>query len=171
MKLKFDDYVSDWVPITNSIGQGNPLLMLLYIIYTSDLVDVANRLNELTLAFVDDMAFIAIGKTFQETHVILTDMLECEGGGYQWSKNHNSHFEPSKFALIDFSLNRKKAHPPLHTRNVVINPTPSHKFLGVFLDQELWWWEQANYALAKGTQYTLLMRHISGTSPSSFTKQ
>ena len=174
MKLKFDDYVSDWVPITNSIGQGNPLLMLLYIIYTSDLVDVANRLNELTLAFVDDMAFIAIGKMFQETHVILTDMLEHEGGGYQWSKNHNSHFEPSKFALIDFSLNRKKARPLLHTRNVVINPTPSHKFLGVFLDQELWWWEQANYALAKGTQYTLLMRHISGTSwgtPMHFTQQ
>ena len=34
----------------------------------------------------------------------------------------------------------------------------------MFLDQELRWREQANYALAKGTQYTLLMRHISGNS-------
>ena len=165
MKLKFDDYVSDWVPITNGIGQGDPLSMLLYIIYSSDLVDVAKGPNELTLAFMDDTAFVTIGKTFQETHAILTDMLEHEGGGYQWSKNHNSCFEPSKFALIDFSLNRKKARPPLHTRNIVINPTPSHKFLGMFLDQELRWWEQANYALAKGTEYTTnatYFRHFMG---------
>ena len=54
--------------------------MLLYIIYNSDLVDIAKGKNELTLAFVDDAAFIAIGKTFQETDAILTNMLECEGG-------------------------------------------------------------------------------------------
>ena len=108
--------------------------------------------------------FIAIGKTFQETHAILTDMLEHEGGGYQWSADHNSRFEPTKFVLIDFSLNRMKDRPPLRTRNTIIKPAPSHKFLGVFLDQELHWREQANYALAKGTQYTLLMHHILGNS-------
>ena len=138
--------------------------MLLYIIYSSNLVDMAKGTNELTLAFVDDAAFIAIGKMFQETHAILTNMLECEGGGYQWLADHNSRFEPTKFALIDFSLNRTKDCPPLRTRNTIIKPAPSHKFPGVFLDQELRWREQANYALAKGTQYTLLMRHISGNS-------
>ena len=85
--------------------------MLLYIIYSSDLVDVAKGVNKLTLAFVDDMAFVAIGKMFLETHAILTDMLEHKGGGYQWSTDHNSHFEPSKFALIDFPLNRMKDCP------------------------------------------------------------
>ena len=48
MKLKFDNFVSDWVPITNGIGQGDPISMLLYIIYSSDLVDVAKGSNELT---------------------------------------------------------------------------------------------------------------------------
>jgi len=173
-KLKFDDYVSDWTPIANGIGQGDPLSMLLYIIYNSDLVDIVKGKSELTLAFVDDTAFITIGKTYQETHAILTNMLERKGGGYQWSKDHNSHFEPSKFALMDFSLNRSKARPPLQTRNVTINPSLSHKFLGVILDQELQWREQANYALAKGTKYTLLMRHVSGNSwgtPMRLTRQ
>ena len=87
--------------------------MILFIIYNSDLVDTANDSSELTLAFVDDTAFIAIGKDFQETHRILVDMLEREGGGYQWSKDHNSKFETSKFALIDFSLNRSKERPPI----------------------------------------------------------
>lgn len=33
-KIKFNNYISDWVPVTNGIGQGDPLLMLLYIIYS-----------------------------------------------------------------------------------------------------------------------------------------
>lgn len=39
--LIFDDFKSDWFPVTNSIGQGNPLSMILYIIYNADLIDVA----------------------------------------------------------------------------------------------------------------------------------
>jgi len=69
-KLRFDDYTSEWFNITNGIGQGDPLSMILYIIYDSDLVRVAKGKHELTLAFVDDTAFLAIGKTFQETHEI-----------------------------------------------------------------------------------------------------
>ena len=64
------------VPITNGIGQGDPLSMILFIIYNSDLVETAANTNELTLAFVDDTAFIAIGKDFNETHAILVDMLK-----------------------------------------------------------------------------------------------
>jgi hypothetical protein len=41
MQLWFDGYTSDWIPINNWIGQGDPLSMILYIIYSSDLVDVA----------------------------------------------------------------------------------------------------------------------------------
>jgi hypothetical protein len=32
-RLKFDDYVSETINITNGIGQGDPLSMLLYILY------------------------------------------------------------------------------------------------------------------------------------------
>ena len=71
MHLRFDDYILDWVPITNGIGQGDPLSMILYIIYNLDLVDVAKGKDELALAFIDDTAFLAIGKTFNEMHGIL----------------------------------------------------------------------------------------------------
>lgn len=89
-------------------------------------------------------------------------------------KDHNSKFETSKFALIDFSLNRTKECPPIHVRGITINPTPSHKFLGVILNQELCWRQQADYSLAKGAEYAVLMRHISGASwgtPSKLTRQ
>ncbi|KAG2063461.1 hypothetical protein BDR04DRAFT_973926, partial [Suillus decipiens] len=71
-QLHFDGYTSDWINIDNSIGQGDPLSMILYIIYSADLVDVAKPRQgrtspeELTLAFVDDTALVAIGKDFTE---------------------------------------------------------------------------------------------------------
>ncbi|KIJ63741.1 hypothetical protein HYDPIDRAFT_63317, partial [Hydnomerulius pinastri MD-312] len=66
--LKFDGFLSDWIDITNGIGQGDPLSMILYIIYNSDLVEVANAQGkrELALAFVDDTAYVAIGTTFRD---------------------------------------------------------------------------------------------------------
>ncbi|KIO10454.1 hypothetical protein M404DRAFT_129260, partial [Pisolithus tinctorius Marx 270] len=65
-KIRFDDYESEWFDMENSIGQGDPLSMILYIIYSLDLVEMAKDKNELTLAFIDDTALIAIGKMFKE---------------------------------------------------------------------------------------------------------
>lgn len=62
--------------------------MILYIIYNSNLVDIAKKPpgraapKELTLAFVDDTALIAIAKDFTTTHAILKDILERPGGGF-----------------------------------------------------------------------------------------
>ena len=65
-RLHFDDFISDWFNITNGIGQGDPLSMILYIIYDSDLVDIARKSKgELTLAFVDDTVLITMAKSFR----------------------------------------------------------------------------------------------------------
>jgi hypothetical protein len=82
----FDGHTSNWIPITNGIGQGDPLSMVIYIIYNTDLIDVSqNHPDELTLAFVDNTAFITIGNTIEETHNMLhnTGMLERAGGGFE----------------------------------------------------------------------------------------
>lgn len=166
-QLRYDGYTSDWIPIDNGIGQGDPLSMILYIIYSSDLVDVAKPLRgraaitELTLAFVDDTALIAVGKDFESTHTILADMLERPGGCYDWSRAHNSRFETNKFALIDFSMNRRKTRPNMHIQGTTIKPTFSHRFLGVIVDQELRWKAQAANAIAKGTAYVFQLRRLS----------
>src|SRR5438309_1460015 len=38
--LKFDDFTSEAISILNGIGQGDPLSMILYIIYNADLLDI-----------------------------------------------------------------------------------------------------------------------------------
>ena len=40
-RLKFDDFMSDWFKLDNSIGQGDPLSMILYVFYNTDMLDVA----------------------------------------------------------------------------------------------------------------------------------
>ena len=164
-KLHFDDFKSEWSPITNGIGQGDPLSMILYVIYNSDLVDIAKKeKGELTLAFVDDTALIAVGNSFEETHQKLMDMLERCGGGYKWSNHHNSRFETNKFALMDFTLNRTRHCPSMTLHGVVIKSTATHKFLGVMLDNELWWKAHTTYAVAKGAAYTMLLKCLLSVS-------
>ena len=163
-QLRFDDYTSNWFEIRNGIGQGDPLSMLLYIIYDSDLVDTPRSKKELTLAFVDDTVFLAIADTFQEAHDILLNMLTRPGGGFDWSKDHNSRFEASKFALMDFTMSKTKQRPQMSIRGATIKPVPSHKFLGVILDQELRWKEHAAYAIAKGASHAMLLCRLSSSS-------
>ena len=161
-QLRFNDTTSDWIPIVNGIGQGDPLSMIAYLIYCADLTDIAKPSNkETALAFVDDTAFIAVGKTFEETHATLADMMERPNGAMQWSKDHNSKFEVNKFALIDFSRNKLRNRPTLTIRNTQIKPAEHHRFLGLIVDQELTWKRHAGHAIAKGTEYVLQLRRLS----------
>ena len=73
--LKFDDYTSQPIPIDNGIGQGDPPSMPYYTIFDSGLIEVAKGPKERAVAFVDDVVYLAIGSTFEETHTTLRSML------------------------------------------------------------------------------------------------
>jgi len=66
-KLKFDDFISEFIKITNGIGQGNPISMLLYVIYNTDLLEALRQLNEDAIGYVDDALVVAMAKNFKET--------------------------------------------------------------------------------------------------------
>ncbi|EJD45154.1 hypothetical protein AURDEDRAFT_49485, partial [Auricularia subglabra TFB-10046 SS5] len=51
--LKFDDYASDWFDVNNGIGQGDPLSMILYLFYNSDMVKLAVGSDEISLGYVN----------------------------------------------------------------------------------------------------------------------
>src|SRR5882762_10300347 len=69
--LKFDDYTSQPIPIDNGIGQGDPPSMPYYTIFDSGLIEVAKGPKEQAIAFVDNVAYLAIGSNFVETHATL----------------------------------------------------------------------------------------------------
>ena len=81
--MKFDDYLSEFIHLSNGIGQGDPLSMILYILYNADLLEIALAPEEEALGFVDDALALVEGKTFEDNVVTLTDFMNREGGGFR----------------------------------------------------------------------------------------
>ena len=164
-QLKFDDFISKDIPISNGIGQGDPLSMILYQYYNADLLDIPDNTNEAAMAYVDDAILIAIGSDFTETHNTLSDMMTRKGGAIEWSRDHNSQFEFSKLALMDFAhRNSKKVRHPLMLLNTTLAPAANTKYLGVHFNQHLDWSTQRNSTVEKGTKWAAQIRRASAPS-------
>ena len=159
-RLRFDDYISGDIPLQNGIGQGDPMSMIIYLFYNADILDIPRTKNELVVAFVDDTALFVEGPSFDDTHSTLRRMMNRRNGAFEWSAEHNSKFEISKFALIDFSRKKDIDRPSLRIRQTTIPSAVSHKFLGVIFDQELRWKLHVDYAVAKATKWVSLFKRI-----------
>ena len=115
---------------------------------------------KLCLGYVDDMALVAAAGTFSAAHRMLGSMLTREGGAYSWARSHNSRFEMTKSIIVNFSCNKNIVWPPMSTQGTVIAAKQAHKFLGVMMDQELRWGQQADSMLAKATKWLLVHRRL-----------
>ena len=176
-KLKFDNFISESIAILNGIGQGDPLSMILYILYNADLLEIiGNKEKEDSLGFVDDIMLMAIGEDLHETMNWLEMLMTKEERGLQWSKDHNSRFETSKSAVLH-TTRRSQPDPendgkriPLDRPALVVNgqiiqEVESFKYLGVTIDNQLRWNEQAQRASANATKWLLQFRRL--TKPST----
>ena len=104
MRLKFNNFISESINILNGIGQRDPLSMILYILYNTDLLEITgDKEHEDSLGYVNDIALIAIGVNVEETNRRLQHIMTKEDGGLQWSKDHNSRFEGSKSVVLHAS--------------------------------------------------------------------
>ena len=163
-RLRFDDYICDPILIRNGTTQGCPLSMILYAYYNTDLIDIARGKHEPSTGFVDDCAFVATADTLDETHSILNNMMERVNGGLKWSLAHNSPFELSKLAVMDFPrTSRDAASSPLHINKMdpqgVITPytiskVDTYKYLGVTFDPKLSWRAHTNSVTTKAIRWT-----------------
>jgi ribonuclease HI len=164
--LRFDDHISRPIEINNGIGQGDPLSMALYQFYNADLVEFPKEdEGETAEAYVDDAIISASADSFEEAHEKIKDMMLRENGAISWAKKHNSPFEYTKLALIDFAHSSHKAdRPPLVLPNITIRPSASTKYLGIILDQNLNWKEQAAYVQEKGSKWAAQIRRAARPS-------
>ena len=84
----------------------------------------------------------------------------------EWPRKHYSFFEIDKLQLIYFTRKRekdptRKGKTQTETRQQLVlvdgmvSPSPTHKLLGLILDQEIQFKNHTTHALAKGTEWTL----------------
>jgi len=142
--------------------------MIYYALYIASLLETADETqNMFSGGFVDDTHFIARGKTFKETHAKLKNLMERPNGALDWSKSHNSPFELSKLAVMNFTHSDAKAAVAgeltiTHTASsgnqdvTVIPNTSTYKLLGVYLDSKLKWSAHHNHILKRAVRWTAL---------------
>ena len=170
-RLSFDDFVSDPIAIDNGNNQGCPLSMIYYAFYNAGLLELSppGSRNEWQFGFVDDVALLATGDNFAETHKRLADMMGRTGGVFDWSESHNSQFELSKLALMDFSPKAYQessltiSHPRTN-RSTTVKSVQTYRFLGVQFDPKLNWKTQTERATRQAETWINLVRRLARTS-------
>jgi hypothetical protein len=179
-RLKFDDHLSEALQLNNGTTQGDPSSMLYYSFYNAPLIEVASSEDELSPGFVDDTMILAIGNTIAQCHTKLKGIMERPGGCFEWSYLHNSPFELSKTALMNFprsyrdalpgNLSLDKPNPDGTTTNSLTAPVASCKYLGVIFDPKLRWSLQHTKALTAASFWASriwrLAKSASGVSTS-----
>ena len=118
---------------------------------------------------------ITIGANFGKTTQRIKDMMTKDGGGLQWSTDHNSRFEVSKSAIAHFS--RKTIsdpdsnighipipRPALILENQMVQEVSQYKYLGIQIDTQLKWKEQGQHAAANTTNWILQFCRLSKPS-------
>ena len=73
-RLKVDDFMSDWIDIDNGILQGDPLSMISYLFYNSNLSEDMGKM-EAKVGYIDDVNFFAEGPTFGVAYAKLSNMM------------------------------------------------------------------------------------------------
>ncbi|OCH83694.1 hypothetical protein OBBRIDRAFT_742824, partial [Obba rivulosa] len=86
--------------------------------------------------------------------------MDKDGGALEWSRSHNSEFSYEKLGLLNCACRSQDLGPSLLLRSYTVQPTDSHKFLGVILDSKLSFHHHVAYALAKGSKWVAQLRRV-----------
>lgn len=149
--LHFDGFCSAIFGVDNGLDQGDPVSVICYVIYNAGLLGIPlRRRRETMLLFVDDVALAVSGADFAETHARLKEVMEDDGGIFEWARLHNCSFGVEKFQLLDAASRWRGLQPSLVLGAQTVVPTRTATFLGVIIDDGLRWKAQGVAALRKG---------------------
>ncbi|KAG6862686.1 hypothetical protein C0993_001989, partial [Termitomyces sp. T159_Od127] len=130
--------------------------------------------TELSAGFVDDVMFLAITKSLTEMHAILKDLLERAQGTFKWFLSHNSSFELSKLALMNFlrlhcdaiptNLTLHRTDPGASITAQTVNTVITYKYLGLMFDTKLKWAAQTHWVIATAVWWMHQIARLSQVS-------
>src|SRR5271155_3419445 len=132
--------------------------------------------NELGNTFADDGVCAASAGSLERAGTALGEMFRRAKGPQEWGRTHHSLYDLAKSGAI--AATRKKTVDPNNPRKRIKQPpiiiqlderhqiitVPSQKYLGVTIDSELRFKEQAAHAIGKGTRWSNQIRRLTKTT-------
>lgn len=107
-QMVFDDFVSEPMKVLGGEDQGDPAAGIGYILYAAGVLGTFKRdEKEEGFGFMDDIAVMKTGKSVEETHSRLAEIMTREQGVMEWVKTHNCTFGIDKFKLVEFTRRRE----------------------------------------------------------------
>lgn len=150
--IGFDDYQSEEAPLDNAgLAHGSPLSPILFAFFNCDLVDQPVDFHGGASAFIDDDFHWRVGWSAEENlaKIQSEDIPRIE----EWARRTGSCFAAENTELIHLARKKKEqCQGQLIMSGKTITPSATAKLLGVTSDHELWWKEQMQQAVQKGTR-------------------
>ena len=140
---------SDWAPVVSRIPQGSVLGPTLFIVFVNDLPECVHSMVKL---FADDAKIYTAAKLQSSRDQLQADLWALG----DWSLKWLMPFNDAKCKSLH--LGSANPHQQYTLGNSVLEQVISEKDLGVYVDQELKFREQAASAVSRATQVLGLIR-------------
>ncbi|KAL7280271.1 hypothetical protein ACG7TL_005184 [Trametes sanguinea] len=163
-QLKFDDYTSEPLLADCGLPQGSPLSSILYLFYSSDLLEIFDPKDRsrTALGYIDDTAMAVSSKSIANN---IRTLSQVTPHALDWSERHACRFDIVKFQLVHHTRYAPRYEPlPLQIGPITISPRDSALYLGVLVDRRLTWREHVEAAVAKGTAAVLALGRLARPS-------
>ena len=166
-RTRFNEGLMQPFKIEAGIPQGSPLSPILWLLYNYKALQVAGN-EALVTGYIDDTCILVTGETTQENCIKLNRIHEKM---VDWAVKHGAVFAPQKYELLHFFKKPKKALEDesnatvqLQVGNVTqeVRPTPTARYLGVWLDSGLTGEAHLKQAITKANQQKEALRSIAG---------
>ncbi len=164
--LAFDDYTSDPVQVPTGVPQGSPLSVILYLIYSSSLLEISSDIkekNDKIYGFINDTALVAVSNSVAEN---INKLQKLAVEGLTWAKDSALSFNIAKYQLVHHTRHSDSVEDQKRTMTVVghtIKPKESTKYLGMHIDQCLNFKEHIKYVVGKGVKAAVALTRLANT--------
>ncbi len=109
--LAFDDYTSEPVQVPTGVPQGSPLSIILYLIYSSSLLEIGSDIkekNDKIYGFIGDMALVAVSNSMAEN---INKLQKLAMEGLTWAKDSALSFDIANVMIYSFSCLLSNSRP------------------------------------------------------------
>lgn len=149
--MRLDDYTSSTKPVPRGLPQGSPLLVILYILYNSDLLHLQGQesSNTISIGYIDDVVHLTADQRLENAIDMMSNIARRS---LDWGRRHAAVFDEHKSQIMILTKARTISPPTTEfpLGNTLLPFTATAKWLGLTIDNRLSYHQHIGDLLFRG---------------------